>query len=320
MQSPRFLMLQFLFFKLPFLSLDSYFCSVFWESFFSVPCIRLPRMLHQKHQALSEVFLNLEPSFSPDSDSYRGSYFQKFLQTLGFAIWGLCWYNFHHCNSSEVHSNSERNILQLVLRLPPKTVTEVLFNLASGVHSKDFSLRFGAALGVFSTEEELLKAHHTLMFMYSSNSLEVHCAKKKWDGMMIDQGGHYIKHKDIHVFLNRYKKHLFCFCGGRWCTMFTCWACCSNCIDGIPVPSTLIAGWKICHLHSIYQEWWELFHDGKVWISLCCLSVWWRIMGFPEHMIQMMSLFNRWFQKNNMFRSTLDHWHSMSTSFFSAFS
>ena len=139
-------------------------------------------MLHQKHQALSEVFLNLEPSFSPDSDSYRGSYFQKFLQTLGFAIWGLCWYNFHHCNSSEVHSNSERNILQLVLRLPPKTVTEVLFNLASGVRSKDFSLRFGAALGVFSTEEELLKAHHTLMFMYSSNSLEVHCAKKNGMG------------------------------------------------------------------------------------------------------------------------------------------
>ena len=32
---------------------------------------------------------------------------------------------------------------------------------------------------------------------------------------MIDQGGHYIKHKDIYGFLNRYKKHLFCFCGGR---------------------------------------------------------------------------------------------------------
>eukprot|EP00434_Breviolum_minutum_P000049 symbB.v1.2.000041.t1/scaffold12.1/size699752/21 len=54
-----------------------------------------------------------------------------------------------------------------------KANQSVLFNLASGVHSKDFSLRFGAALGVFSTEEELLKAHHALMFMYSSNSLEV---------------------------------------------------------------------------------------------------------------------------------------------------
>ena len=268
------------------------FCSVFWDSFF--------RSMHTTAAYASSI-----RSISAfRSVSEPGAFF------------------FYYCNSSEVHSNSERKILQLVLRLPPKTVTEVLFNLASGVHSKDFSLRFGAALGVFSTEEELLKAHHALMFMYSSNSLEVHCANKKWDGMMIDQGGHYIKHKDIYVYLNRYKKHLFCFCGGRWCTMFTCWACCSNCIDGIPVPSTLIAGWKICHLHSIYQEWWELFQDGKVWISLlCCLSVWWRIMGFPEHMIQMMGSFNRWFQKkSNMFQSTLDHWHSMSTSFFSVFS